>query len=50
MVPFPWVAAGAAGAWDTAGLLGSDAFADETESLQFHDMINRGVERASSTR
>jgi LacI family transcriptional regulator len=50
MVPSPWVPAGAAGAWDTAGLLGSDAFADETESLQFHDMINRGVERAAQRR
>ena len=33
-----------------AGLLGYDAFADETESLQFHDMINRGVERAAQRR
>jgi LacI family transcriptional regulator len=39
-----------AGAWDTAGLLGYDAFADETESLQFHDMLNRGVERAAQRR
>src|SRR5580700_6341054 len=38
------------GAWDTAGLLGYDAFADETESLQFHDMLNRGVERAAQRR
>jgi LacI family transcriptional regulator len=50
MVPSPWVPAGSAGAWDTAGLLGYDAFADETESLQFHDMINRGVERAAQRR
>ena len=42
--------AGAGGAWDTAGLLGYDAFADETESLQFHDMLNRGVERAAQRR
>ena len=33
-----------------AGLLGYDAFADETESLQFHDMLNRGVERAAQRR
>ena len=39
-----------AGAWDTAGLLSHDAFADETESLQFHDMVNRGVERAAQHR
>jgi LacI family transcriptional regulator len=39
-----------AGAWDTAGLLGSDTFADETESLQFPDMLNRGVERAAQRR
>ncbi len=45
--PAPWVPAGA---WDTAGLLGYDAFADETESLQFHDMVNRGVERAAQRR
>jgi LacI family transcriptional regulator len=49
-VPSPWVPAGSAGAWDTAGLLGYDAFANETESLQFHDMINRGVERAAQRR
>jgi LacI family transcriptional regulator len=49
-IPAPWVSAGAAGAWDTAGLLGYDAFADETESLQFHDMVNRGVERAAQRR
>jgi LacI family transcriptional regulator len=46
----PWLSAGSAGAWDTAGLLGYDAFADETESLQFHDMLNRGVERAAQRR
>ena len=46
----PVLPAGAAGAWDTAGLLGYDAFADETESLQFHDMMNRGVERAAQRR
>jgi LacI family transcriptional regulator len=45
-----WVPAGPAGAWDTAGLLGYDAFADETDSLQFHDMLNRGVERAAQRR
>jgi LacI family transcriptional regulator len=50
MVPSPWVPAGSAGAWDTAGLLGYDVFADETESLQFHDMLNRGVERAAQRR
>ena len=44
-VPAPW-----AGAWDSAGLLSYDAFADETESLQFHDMVNRGVERAAQRR
>jgi LacI family transcriptional regulator len=49
-IPAPWLPAGAAGAWDTAGLLGYDAFADETESLQFHDMLNRGVERAAQRR
>lgn len=49
-VPAPWVPAGAGGAWDTAGLLGYDVFADETESLQFHDMLNRGVERAAQRR
>jgi len=46
--PVPaWVPSGA---WDTAGLLGYDTFADETESLQFHDMVNRGVERAAQRR
>ncbi len=45
-----WVPAGPAGAWDSAGLLGYDAFADETDSLQFHDMMNRGVERAAQRR
>jgi LacI family transcriptional regulator, galactose operon repressor len=49
-IPAPLLPAGAAGAWDTAGLLGYDAFADETESLQFHDMLNRGVERAAQRR
>ena len=49
-IPAPVLPAGAAGAWDTAGLLGYDAFADETESLQFHDMLNRGVERAAQRR
>jgi LacI family transcriptional regulator len=49
-VPAPWVPAGSGGAWDTAGLLGYDVFADETESLQFHDMMNRGVERAAQRR
>ncbi len=48
-IPAPVLPAGA-GAWDTAGLLGYDAFADETESLQFHDMLNRGVERAAQRR
>jgi LacI family transcriptional regulator len=38
------------GAWDTAGLLGYDVFADETESLQFHDMLNRGVDWAAQRR
>src|SRR5262252_3969024 len=46
-VPAPWVSAGA---WDTEGLISYDAFADETESLQFHDMVNRGVERAAQRR
>jgi LacI family transcriptional regulator len=45
-----WVPAGPSGAWDAAGLLGYDAFADETDSLQFHDMLNRGVERAAQRR
>jgi len=49
-IPAPVLPAGAAGGWDTAGLLGYDAFADETESLQFHDMLNRGVERAAQRR
>ena len=49
-IPAPVLSAGSAGAWDTAGLLGYDAFADETESLQFHDMLNRGVERAAQRR
>jgi LacI family transcriptional regulator len=49
-IPAPVLPAGSAGAWDTAGLLGYDAFADETESLQFHDMLNRGVERAAQRR
>jgi LacI family transcriptional regulator len=46
-VPTPVVPSGA---WDHAGLIGYDAFADETESLQFHDMVNRGVERAAQRR
>ena len=46
-VPAPWVSAAA---WDTDGLISYDAFADETESLQFHDMVNRGVERAAQRR
>lgn len=49
-IPAPVLPGGAGGAWDTAGLLGHDAFADETESLQFHDMVNRGVERAAQRR
>ena len=49
-IPAPVLPAGTVGAWDTAGLLGYDAFADETESLQFHDMLNRGVERAAQRR
>jgi LacI family transcriptional regulator len=49
-IPAPVLPAGAGSAWDTAGLLGYDAFADETESLQFHDMLNRGVERAAQRR
>ncbi len=49
-VPVPVLPGGTGGAWDTAGLLGYDAFADETESLQFHDMLNRGVERAAQRR
>jgi len=46
----PPVPAPFAGAWDTAGLLSYDVFADETDSLQFHDMVNRGVERAAQRR
>jgi LacI family transcriptional regulator len=38
------------GGWDSADLAAYDAFADETESLQFHDMLNRGVERAAQRR
>ncbi|MGH3290422.1 MAG: LacI family DNA-binding transcriptional regulator [Trebonia sp.] len=49
-IPAPVLPGGAGSAWDTAGLLGYDAFADETESLQFHDMLNRGVERAAQRR
>lgn len=49
-IPAPVLPGGAGGAWDTAGLLGYDAFADETESPQFHDMLNRGVERAAQRR
>ncbi len=40
----------ARGAWDQDGLAAYDAFADETDSLQFHDMLNRGVERAAQRR
>src|SRR3984885_12491309 len=49
-IPAPVLPGGTGGAWDTTGLLGYDAFADETESLQFHDMLNRGVERAAQRR
>jgi LacI family transcriptional regulator len=49
-IPAPVLPSGAGGAWDATGLLGYDAFADETESLQFHDMLNRGVERAAQRR
>jgi LacI family transcriptional regulator len=49
-IPAPVLPAGAGAAWDSAGLLGYDAFADETESLQFHDMLNRGVERGAQRR
>jgi LacI family transcriptional regulator len=49
-IPAPVLPAGTVGGWDTAGLFGYDAFADETESLQFHDMLNRGVERAAQRR
>jgi LacI family transcriptional regulator len=53
-IPAPVLPGGAGGtvlsAADSAGLLGYDAFADETESLQFHDMLNRGVERAAQRR
>src|SRR6202046_2563336 len=49
-IPAPVLPAGVGGAWDSAGLLGYDAFADETDSLQFHDMLNRGVERAAQRR
>jgi LacI family transcriptional regulator len=49
-IPAPALPAGPASAWDTAGLLGYDAFVDETDSLQFHDMLNRGVERAAQRR
>jgi LacI family transcriptional regulator len=49
-IPAPVLPAGTGAAWDTAGLLGYDAFADETESLQFHDMLNRGVERGAQRR
>src|SRR6202012_2693765 len=49
-IPTPVLPAGAAGAWDTAGVVGHEAFADETDSLQFHDMLNRGVERAAQRR
>jgi len=46
-VPTPWLPSGAC---DTSGLIGYDAFADETESLQFSDMVNRGIERAAQRR
>jgi LacI family transcriptional regulator len=46
-VPMPWVPSGAC---DTAGLIGYDTFADETESLLFTDMVNRGIERAAHRR
>jgi LacI family transcriptional regulator len=49
-IPAPVLPVGTAGAWDIAGLLGYDAFVDETDSLQFHDMLNRGVERAAQRR
>ena len=49
-IPAPVLPTGTGGAWDTGGLLGYDAFADETDSLQFHDMLNRGVERAAQRR
>ena len=38
------------GGWSGTGTLSYDAFADETESLQFHDMLNRGIERAAQLR
>jgi LacI family transcriptional regulator, galactose operon repressor len=47
LVPTPWLPSGAC---DTAGLIGYDAFADETESLQFSDLVNRGIERAAQRR
>jgi LacI family transcriptional regulator len=47
LVPTPWLPSGAC---DTAGLIGYDAFADETESLQFGDLVNRGIERAAQRR
>ncbi|MGH3249622.1 MAG: LacI family DNA-binding transcriptional regulator [Trebonia sp.] len=49
-IPAPVLPSGSAGAWDTAGLLGYDVFTDETDSLQFHDMLNRGVERTAQRR
>jgi LacI family transcriptional regulator len=38
------------GVWGATGFLGVDAFADEAETLQFQDMLNRGVERAAQRR
>lgn len=35
------------GVWGAAGALGVDAFADEAETLQFSDLLNRGIERAA---
>jgi LacI family transcriptional regulator len=49
LVPDALLAAGPS-SWDSAGLAAYDAFADEAESLQFHDMLNRGVERAAQRR
>ena len=49
-MPAPLLPTGSGEAWDRDGLLGHDAFIDETDSLQFHDMLNRGVERAAQRR
>ena len=38
------------GVWGATGVLGVDAFADEAETLQFQDMLNRGIERAAQRR